>query len=309
MNYPPGTRLNVLQQRDWKIDNWGLESGVLTVRESLAKLKSQCAIWSDTPALDAQVLLCYICNKDRAWVLAHPERKLTADQQSALNVVISRVETGEPLPYILGHWSFYGLNFKINTETLIPRPETELMVENALQWLNAHPEHRSAIDIGTGSGCIAISLAVHIPDLQVTGSDISLAALEVATINAEKHDVAARLKFVHADLLPENLSSYNLICANLPYIPTKTLKGLDVFGREPTLALDGGPDGLRLIRRLLPQAARILAPEGLVLLEIEATQGEVALSLAGEFFPRSQIKLLPDLAGHDRLIRIETFAK
>ncbi|MFN2236955.1 MAG: peptide chain release factor N(5)-glutamine methyltransferase [Anaerolineales bacterium] len=283
---------------------------MLTVRESLTKLKSQCAIWSNTPALDAQVLLSHICNKGRSWILAHPEIQLTSEQQSALNAVISRVETGEPLPYILGHWSFYGLDFKVNADTLIPRPETELMVENALQWLNAHPGRRSAIDIGTGSGCIAISLAVHIPDLNITGLDISLAALEVASINADKHDVTARLKFVHADLLPDNLlRSYDLICANLPYIPTKTLKGLDVFGREPTLALDGGPDGLRLIRRLLPQAAQILAPDGLLLLEIETTQGEIVLSLVGEFFPRAKVELLPDLAGHDRLIRIETFAK
>jgi release factor glutamine methyltransferase len=100
-----------------------------------------------------------------------------------------------------------------------------------------------------------------------------------------------------------------LICANLPYIPTRTLEGLDVYGREPSLALDGGLDGLHLIRRLLPQAARTLTPEGLVLLEIEATQGEAVLSLAGAFFPKAQIELLTDIAGHDRLIRIESFAK
>ena len=281
---------------------------MLTVQESYTKLKSQCAIWSDTPALDAQVLLSHICNKERAWVLAHPEVKLTTEQQSALSVVMSRVETGEPLPYILGHWSFFSLDFKVNADTLIPRPETELMVEEALQWLNAHPRRRSVIDIGTGSGCIAISLAVHIPNLQVTGSDISLAALEVASFNANQHGVASRIQLVHADLLPDKLSSYDLISANLPYIPTKTLERLDVFGREPTLALDGGPDGLRLIRRLLPHAAQILAPEGLVLLEIEATQGEEVLSLSAEFFPRARINLLTDLAGHDRLIRIETLS-
>lgn len=302
-------RLNAWQQQDWKIDDWGLESGVLTVRESLTELKSLTSIWSDTPALDAQVLLSHICNKERAWVLAHPEIELTVEQQSTLNAVVSRLNTGEPLPYILGHWFFYGLNFKVNTETLIPRPETELMVEEALQWINAHPGRRSAIDIGTGSGCIAITLAVHIPDLRVTASDISLAALEVASINADKYGVTARLKIVHADLLSDKISSYDLICANLPYIPTRTLEELDVYGREPTLALDGGPDGLHLIRRLLPRAARVLAPEGLVLLEIEATQGGAVLSLAGEFFPKAQIELLPDFAGHDRLIRIETFAK
>lgn len=291
------------------VDDWGLEIGVLSIRENLSTLKSQFSIWSDTPALDSQVLLSHICRKDRAWVLAHPEGILTPEQQNTLGAAVSRLEAGEPLPYILGHWSFYGLDFTINAETLIPRPETELMVEQALQWLQAYPGRRSAADIGTGSGCIAVSLAVHIPDLRVTGTDISLAALEIAKSNAEEHNVAARVKYVHADLLPTNLSTCNLICANLPYIPTQILEGLDVFGREPTLALDGGPDGLRLIRKLLPQAAHILSSEGLVLLEIEATQGEAGVNLARETFPKAQIELLPDLAGHDRLIRIETFAK
>ena len=289
-----------------EIGEWRLE---LSVRENLSNLKSLFSNWSETPALDAQVLLSHICSKNRAWVLAHPEDILTPEQQNALDAAVSRLEAGEPLPYILGHWSFYGLDFTINAETLIPRPETELMVEQALQWLQAYPRRRSAADIGTGSGCIAVSLAVHITDLQVTATDISPTALDVASSNAKKHKVAARVKFVHADLLPTNLPTCNLICANLPYIPTQTLERLDVFGREPTLALDGGPDGLRLIRRLLPQAAHSLSSEGLVLLEIEATQGEAGLNLARNTFPKAQIELLPDLAGHDRLIRIETFAK
>ncbi len=291
------------------VGDWRLEIGVLSVRENLSNLKSLFSNWSETPALDAQVLLSHICSKNRAWLLAHPEAVLIPEQQNALGAAVSRLEAGEPLPYILGHWSFYGLDFSINAETLIPRPETELMVEQALQWLQAFPGRRSAADIGTGSGCIAVSLAVQITDLRVTGIDISPTALEVARSNAEKHNIAARVKFVHADLLPENLPPYSLICANLPYIPTKTLEGLDVYGWEPTLALDGGPDGLRLIRRLLPQAVRSLSPDGLVLLEIEAAQGKAGLDLAREFFPKAQIDLLSDLAGHDRLIRIETFAK
>jgi release factor glutamine methyltransferase len=309
MSYLPVTKLSVWQLQDWKIDGWCLETGVLSVKENLSNLKSLLSNWSETPALDAQVLLSHICSKNRAWVLAHPEGILTPEQQNALGAAVSRLEAGEPLPYILGHWSFYGLDFTINAETLIPRPETELMVEQALEWLQAFPERRSAADIGTGSGCIAVSLAVHIADLRVTGTDISLTALEVARSNAEKHNVAARVKFVEADLLPANLPTCSLICANLPYIPTQTLEGLDVFVREPTLALDGGPDGLCLIRKLLPQAVRSLPSEGLVLLEIETTQGKAGLDLAREHFPKAQIDLLSDLAGHDRLIRIETFAK
>jgi release factor glutamine methyltransferase len=287
--------------------NWVLEIGELCIEDVISNLKPQFSNWSETPSREAQVLLAHICGQNRAWVMAHPESLLTPEQQSALGAAVSRLEAGEPLPYVLGHWAFYGLDFTINAGTLIPRPETELMVEQALKWLQTHPGRRIAADIGTGSGCIAVSLAVHTPDLMVTGTDISKVALEVARSNAMKHKVAERVKFEHADLLPANPPTYCLICANLPYIPTKTLEGLDVFKREPTLALDGGPDGLRLIRNLLPQALRYLSSEGLLLLEIEATQGKSGLDLARETFPEAQIDLLPDLAGHDRLIRIETF--
>ena len=291
--------------------DWRLEIGEPPVGEIISNLKSLCSNWSETPSLDAQVLLAHITGKNRAWLLAHPEAALTPAQQNALGSAVSRLKAGEPLPYVLDHWEFYGLNFTINAHTLIPRPETELMVEQALEWLQAHPGRRCAADIGTGSGCVAVSLAVNIPDLQITATDISPAALEVARSNAQKHQVAARIKYVQADLLDIRLppSTFRLIAANLPYIPTKTLEGLDVFGREPTLALDGGPDGFDIIRRLLPQAVQNLSSNGLLLLEIENTQGEAALNLAREFFPEAQIDLLPDLAGHDRLIRIETFAE
>ena len=144
--------------------------------------------------------------------------------------------------------------------------------------------------------------------MQVTAIDISSDALEIARSNAIKHGVANRIDFKQADLLSfaTHQPPLHVICANLPYIPTKTLEGLDVFGREPTLALDGGTDGLSLIRRLLPQAVQNLFSEGLLLLEIENTQGQAALNLTREFFPHAQINLLPDLAGHDRLIRIKT---
>jgi release factor glutamine methyltransferase len=291
------------------IGDWNLEIGDLSIGETISNLKSVCSKWSETPSLDAQVLLGHVCHQNRAWVLAHPEFILTLEQKNALNTAVSRLDAGEPLPYVLGHWAFYGLDFTINAGTLIPRPETELMVEQALEWLRAHPGQRNAADIGTGSGCIAISLAVHIRDLRVTGTDISPLALEAAHSNAEKHRVAGRVEFAHADLLPPNIRTCNLICANLPYIPTRKLEGLDVFGREPTLALDGGPDGLSLIRRLLPQASKSLSSAGLLLLEIEANQGKAGADLARKYFPEAQINLLPDLAGHDRLIRIETLAE
>ncbi len=293
------------------IEEQGLEIRECSIGEIISNLQALFSNWSTSPALDAQVLLANITGQNRAWLFAHPEAALTLEQQETLEAAVSRLITGEPLPYVIGHWEFYGLDFATNAHTLIPRPETELMVEQALNWLQAHPDQRQAADIGTGSGCIAISLAVHIPDLEITATDISPAALKVAQSNAQTHAVSKRINFIEADLLslPALHTPLHVICANLPYIPTKTLKGLDVFGREPTLALDGGPDGLNLIRKLLPQAVRNLSAEGLLLLEIENSQGQSALILAREYFPEAQIDLLPDLAGHDRLIRIETIAR
>jgi release factor glutamine methyltransferase len=291
--------------------DWELGTDEVPIGRFFSILKSHLSNWSETPSLDAQVLLAHISGKNRAWVLAHPEALLTPEQQNALRAAVSRLEGGEPLPYVLGYWAFYGLEFIVNTETLIPRPETELVVEEAIKWLLVNPTKRCAADIGTGSGCIAIALAVNIPDLQVTATDISLPAIRTAQTNAKKHGVAHRVDFVQADLLTRmaNRSPFHVICANLPYIPTKTLEGLDVYNREPTIALDGGPDGLGIIHKLLPQVLNSLAPAGLVLLEIESSQGETSVKLAQEFFPEAQIDLLRDLADHDRLLRIETFAE
>jgi release factor glutamine methyltransferase len=150
-------------------------------------------------------------------------------------------------------------------------------------------------------------LAVNVPGIQVIASDISPAALAVARRNAEKLHVANRITFLEADLIPDPLlpDSFSLIVANLPYIPTATLHRLPIYTREPTLALDGGADGLALIRCLLAKAPEALAPGGMMLLEIEASQGSAAVVLAGEVFPQAAVKIHQDLSGHDRLIEIQ----
>jgi release factor glutamine methyltransferase len=172
-------------------------------------------------------------------------------------------------------------------------------------WLQANPNRNWAADVGTGSGCIAVSLAAHHPELRLTATDVSAAALQTARKNATRHSVVQRIRFVQADLLAALQGPFDLICANLPYIPSAELKKLKIFGREPGLALDGGPDGLALIRRLLAQAAHKLAPGGLLLVEIEASQGIQALSLAHHFLPAADSVVLPDLAGRQRLLRVE----
>ena len=265
---------------------------------------------TDTPALDASVLLAHITNRTRTWVMAHPELSLTTEQQNRLRDSLRRLEGGESFPYVLGHWEFFGMQFDVTADVLIPRPETELLVERAIGWLKESPVRRTVADVGTGSGVIAVSIAMHIHDAHIVATDLSRAALEMARRNALKFDVADRIDFVQCDLLPGHPASlatelhFDLICANLPYIPTETLRGLPLFGREPTLALDGGPDGLETIRRLLEAGADWLAPNGLMLLEIESTRGVQALDLAYDLFSQARIHLHQDLAGQDRLLEI-----
>lgn len=263
----------------------------------------------DLTELDAQILLAHVLGRPRTWLLSHLDTPLSASQLESVNQAFSRLEAGEPLPYILGHWEFFGMDFDITPDVLIPRPETELLVEKAIKWLSANPSRRSVADVGTGSGIIAASIAMHVPDANILASDISPNALKLARHNAEKFHVHHRIEFVECDLLPSTLnvksSPFDLICANLPYIPTATMRELPIFGREPTLALDGGHDGLDLYRRLLDMAPRWLEPNGLMLLEIEATQGMKALSLAYDKFSEAAISLHQDHSKHDRLLEIQ----
>jgi len=275
------------------------------ISETLTDLRRRLAQVSQSPDLDSQVLIAHVLDKSRAWILAHPEDSLTNEESLALEAAATRLETGTPLPFVLGQWEFFGLKFCVTPATLIPRPETELLVENALIWLDQHPKCRLALDVGTGSGCIAIALASMIPDLQIIASDISLSALYVARRNALQLGTLHQVEFLQANLIPPVHSKFNLICANLPYIPTSTLHNLKVNGKEPELALDGGEDGLDLIRNLIYLAAYSVSPGGLILLEIESSQGGAGSSLAKTVFPKAHIQILPDLAGLDRLLRIQ----
>lgn len=276
------------------------------ISQLLADARQQLVSISDTPALDSQVLLAHLLDRPRAWLLAHGEYRLSAVELQQWEHALALLIAGEPLPYILGRREFYGLEFTVTPQVLIPRPETEMLVAAALSWLQERPGPRLAADIGTGSGCIGISLAVHQTNLSVLGCDLSLQALRIAGVNASRHAVADRFFLLQSDLLPPISRRLDLICANLPYIPTATLSRLAVFGREPTLALDGGPDGLLVIRRLFRQSQQCLAPGGLMLLEIDASHGQAAQELAYTSLPGANVELHADLAGLDRMLWIET---
>lgn len=260
---------------------------------------------SDTPDLDAQLLLSEILGRTRTWILAHPESELESTSFQTFQRDLARCEAGEALPYVLGWWEFYGRRFQLNPEVLIPRPETELLIEEALAFLTSYPDRSMVADVGTGCGCIAVTLAAEMPNLNIVATDLEGGALHIARNNAHDHQVLPRVRFVQADLLSPVKATFDLICANLPYIPSEDLIDLVVARREPRTALDGGEDGLQVIDRLMAQIQNNLTPRGRILLEIGADQAEAVQTIAQKAMPSSAVKILQDLAGRDRLLVID----
>ena len=265
--------------------------------------------------------MAHILDTERVGLYAHPNQTLEADQVSRFESLVERRSQGEPLPYLTKRAEFYGHPFIVDERVLIPRPETEMLVELALEDLTRRQStdqlaHASAgpaapvrvVDVGTGSGCIGITLALHAPQAQVIAVDISPDALGVAVQNAVQLGVADRISFLLSDLLDAVPRPVDLIIANLPYISDAEWADLprEVQLHEPRLALDGGLDGLRVIARLLEQARGWLRNGGSLLAETGAAQGSDVQYLARERFPDARISLLADLAGRDRVLRIDT---
>lgn len=261
---------------------------------------------SPSPSLDARLLLEHVLCKDHAYLVAHGDQKLNSLQQDEYFALVERAAGQEPIPYLIGRVPFFGFDFAVSPHVLIPRPETELMVEKAIEWGRTRGAVR-LVDVGTGSGCIAISLAAHLPNAQVLGVDISAEALRLASENRDRLS-PGRVSFVRADLLEPFGYGFDCILANLPYISEdewpELADGVKFF--EPALALYGGTDGFDVIRRLLPQAAERLNPGGMILLEIGWRQGEKAREYALKTFPSAIVQVCADYAGHDRLIVIQT---
>lgn len=273
------------------------------VDQALAWARSVLAGTDDYDPLDLSCLLVAVLGVDRAALIAHPERPLSQDEATAFEALVLRRAAGTPIPYLTGRRAFYDRDFLVTPAVLIPRPETEHLIEIALDWARGRHGLR-IVDVGTGSGAIAVTLAAHLPGASVWAVDQSPETLDVARQNAARYDVP--VTFVQGDLLePLAGESMDLIAANLPYIATDELAGLAVARYEPRLALDGGPDGLALIRRLLAQAPGVLAPAGLALLEIGAGQGAAVCALAESAFPGARVRLLADYAGLDRVVCID----
>ncbi len=277
----------------------------LSLGDFLRKTSPEITQLVELPQQTLLVLLSHVLEQPQTWILAHSEAELSATQQAKLTALIARLKQGEPLPYLTGRQEFFGLSFEVSPAVLIPRPETELLVETALRWLRLHPAADSAVDVGTGSGCIAVSLAVNTSTLHIVATDISAEALAVAQRNAQIHHVEDRITFQEADLISAELRRFDLICANLPYLPTSRLAKVNSLPYEPALALDGGPDGLALIKRCLAYAPAHICTPGMLLFEIEASTGNAAIALARKAFPQAKVTLIPDLAGKERLLIIE----
>ena len=276
-----------------------------TISQALNQSVETLTSISDSPNLDAQILMAHVLEKSRAWIISHPEQELSPTQLSKFQTGISSLEQGKPLPYIIGKWEFYGLEFSITPDTLIPRPETELIVDLALQVLEIREGHTWLADIGTGSGCIAIALAKHTSNVSIFASDISISALKLARNNSILHDVNERIHFLQSDLLNTTSMKFDLICANLPYIPSKTLLQLKIYGHEPENALDGGIDGLKYISRLLELCPQFTKPGAVLLIEIDRSQAKQVYSLAERYFPAGEVTIHKDLAHNDRVVRIQ----
>jgi release factor glutamine methyltransferase len=258
------------------------------------------------PWLDAEILVAHVIKSSRERLHSHPERLLTVAQRARLRRLTSRRAARVPVPYLVGEREFYGHMFRVTPAVLIPRPSSELLVELAVDWLSAHPSARRVIDLGTGSGAVAISVAKAVPRVRIEARDISARALRVADENIAHHRLRRRITTVKGDLL-RGARPADVILANLPYIPEALRrvrpKELDY---EPALALDGGKDGLTLIRTALEQARAVVKPNGLVLFECDPAQTRRIVRLAQGHWPTAEVSVHKDLAGLDRVVRIQT---
>lgn len=263
----------------------------------------------ENPRLDAQLLLAHVLDRDRTWLFAHHDYALSAEQAEAYTELVARRIRREPVAYLIGRKEFYGLDFVVDERVLIPRPETEMLVDLLLAHIQADPKRTFVIaDVGTGSGAIAVTTAVHAANTHIYALDISADALAVAQENGRRLAPDARLEFVRSDLLAALPEPADVIVANLPYVTDAEYTDLEPEVREyePQLALTAGDKGLDVIQRLLAQVREHLKPNGVVLLEIGHNQGEAVKRLAEQMRPKpSFVGLRRDYSGHVRMVTIE----
>ena len=253
----------------------------------------------DAP-LECDLLLRHTLKLSRVELYLDLNNKLNPEQEETFWHLIRHRLNGEPTAYITGHCEFYGIDFYVDSSVLIPRPESELLVEKALTLAQNHTIATIA-EIGTGCGAIAISLALNLPKVKIYATDMSTPALKVALFNCQKHGLVNRICLLQGDMLDPLPKPVNLIVANLPYVKEAEI-GTGNF--EPLLALNGGSDGLDKIRQLCHQLSNKLYPEGYLLLEIGQGQGKAVTTFLRSLFPSAKIEVTPDLSGIDRVVSL-----
>ena len=276
---------------------------------------------SESPRLDAELLLARAIGVDRTTVIAHPEAPVGPAAEAAYGSDLARRELGEPVAYIRGFKEFHGLALSADPRALIPRPETERLVEVAeasvVDRLTGTPRPAGTAplrvaDVGTGGGTVAIALAAALrrrrmlDEVRIVATDIDPAALQLARENAVGHGLADRIEFIVADLLPLDGHLFDIVAANLPYVASDEVDHLPIAASfEPRTALDGGPDGLAVIRALLERLPRDLRPDGTAVLEIGSDQADGIAAAVAAAMSGWDCEIIPDLAGHPRVARIE----
>ena len=300
MNYP-----NAMNLTDYPSPKKSRSNTAIRISDWLVRAKEKLLLSPLQPVSSIWVLLSHVLNKTKTWLTANPDAMLSSSQILQLDDLLNQLISGVPLAYLIGHWSFFFFFFIVNPSVLIPRPETELLVEKALAWLCTNPSKRFMAEVGIGSGCISIALSKQFPDLQICATDVSLAALHVARQNINQYSLN-KIFLAQSNLLDCIQKKFDLICANLPYIPSSTSETLPVSQYEPIQALDGGKDGLFFIKKFISAASNYLADRSLLLMEIESSQKEAVLDIANKYFRNSSIQVIEDLAHLPRLLMVQT---
>lgn len=280
----------------------------MTIEKQLQSAEAKLST-SSSPRLDAEVLLAYVLNVERSYLLAHFEQKLTLPQLMRYLWVVYRRGLKIPVAYLTHHKDFYGRTFYVDKRVLVPRPETETLIQECIRLIRANREISKVTDVGTGSGCMAITLACELPHIKIIATDISKPALKVAQKNAQRHGVADRITFLHGNLLApvqaqQSALANTLLVANLPYILPKEYTG-DI-AHEPRGALVGGNDGLRFYQELAEQVSRLSASgrPKTILLELHPPTVEGVTAIVHELLPNYGSSIQFDLSQKPRVLSL-----
>lgn len=281
----------------------------MILRESLRSTsRALCRAGLPDADLEAELLTGHVLGMSKTQLYTESERDLTPAEIEQLCRFVRQRLDHEPTAYILGHWEFYGINFCVDWRALVPRPETELLVEKAIelgQFMLESGRQIAIADIGTGCGAIAISLALALPQAEIYATDVSTSALQVAEMNCRRHAVNGRVKLLRGDLLEPLPRPVDMIVANLPYVRHSEIRDLapEIRDYEPVLALDGGEDGLHVIQQMLEQMPAKLNREACCLLEVGQGQDEAVTLLIETYFPEARTESIVDLGGIARVVR------